>query len=140
VAVKTFTDVGIAANQIVDQRERGGEGEELPPLLSSGWEGPWFPFSVLLGVGPTWGREGVPGLPAWVVDGVIVCGACCRHVTLPPSTYCINCDRSGKEAEIGKPTELDIARRKERRKYTPPPSLAGGKGKPLAGRVKRRAG
>ena len=133
MAVKTFTDVGIAANQIVDDHRDA----ETPDYL---WEGPRFSFTVFLGIGATWGRDGLPGLVAWnEVDGWL-CGACCRYAKLSAATYCVHCDRSGRDAEIPLPTAEDIARRKERRKYTPPPSLAGGKGKPLAGRVKRRAG
>lgn len=135
-----FSQIGLDPNKIPDRRDEGDD--EAPPAVPSyDWDGPPpFHFPILLGLGPTWGREGVPGLPAYVVDGVIVCGACCRYARLSGSMYCINCDRSGRDREIGRPSELDLRRREETRKYTPPAHLAGGKGKPLAGRVKRRAG
>lgn len=133
MAVKTFTDVGIAANQIVDDHRDA----ETPDYL---WEGPRFSFTVFLGIGATWGRDQMPGLWAWSEVTGWVCGACCRHAKLAPGTYCVHCDRSGRDADIPQPSALDHAKRRETRKYQPPPHLAGGVGKPLAGRVKRQAG
>ena len=80
------------------------------------------------------------GLWAWSEAAGWTCGACCRYGTLRASMYCVHCDRSGRDGEIPAPSALDIARRRETRKYTPPGDLAGGTGAPLAGRVKRQAG
>lgn len=131
--VSTFTDVGILANQIVDTHKDA--------YMDYMWEGPRFSFTVLLGVGATWGRDGYPGLIAWSESlNRLVCGACCRYARLPQSTYCIHCDRSGRDAELPPISETDRARRRETRKYVPPPGMGGGTSKPLGKRIKKRVG
>lgn len=126
-----FSRLGIDPNQIVDSHE----DSDTPDYL---WEGPRFVFHVFLGIGATWGRDGMPGLWSWSESAGWVCGACCRYGKLSPSMYCTHCDRSGRDAQIPPPSALDFARRKETRKYTPPDHLAGGTGGPLAGRVRGR--
>ncbi len=83
-----------------DQVERG-----------SRWEGPWFRFTLFLGLDRSWPIPG-PGKGPCAV---------CRDAELPVSTYCLWCNRSGRDLAIPKPTPAELSRLQRAHPNPPPP-------------------
>lgn len=94
---RTCTDLGIDPDQVVDGVRRDGT------YVGFGWEGPRFKFDRLVGESRIWN-----GPPAR--------GDFCHDARLEPGTYCLCCDRSGRDKEIPKPTGHDLERRRERKR------------------------
>jgi hypothetical protein len=102
---KTFTDLGRMVHgqrvplngDTLDPKTATRRIDQRPMPTGEPWEGPRFHFDVVLGTGrTTWfGKH--------VLDEFGRCGLC-HDQRLPASTYCGNCDRCGRDREIGKAT------------------------------------
>lgn len=75
----------------------------------SRWEGPRFRFELLLGLGHPW--DG-PDAQRVMVAGRRRCRYCGHLRRLSGGTYCLGCDRCGREAKIPRPTAAEMARPK----------------------------
>lgn len=147
--VKTFTDVGIRADAIVDPKGHHPQVEADEDEVVE-WElfsGPRFRFGLLLGESSIWSG------PPRAVDGDALqrCRFCGRPIVvarirarlkdgerldtrvarpapvpckpLESHVYCLGCDRSGRDSEI---RAADVKPAEPRRAYTPDPVLKGG--------------
>lgn len=95
----TFTDAKINAKGLrAHQRPRIDGGYP--------WEGPRFHFDRLIGEGEVWA-----GPVVVEVEGQRYCTLCWDR-ELPPDTYCLGCDRSGRDRDIPPPSPSDLALRR----------------------------
>lgn len=145
-----MSQLGMDPNRILDEEASGAdlepEGEDAGPLF----EGLKYHFSWLLGESSIW--DGPLGAVE-IVDGLGRCRFCGRIVavsqvvveikgtrceafsirahprhpgkSLPDHAYCLNCERCGKDKEIG---TMATQPKPTRKVYSPDPVLKGGQG------------
>jgi hypothetical protein len=119
----TFTDRGAEVTEKEASRRRD---LTRPSQGGHAWEGPTkaqVAFSIFLGSSPTWWGDPSQG------------GTCaiCQRKMLSTWTYCLGCDRCGREKDIEKPTSRDLAKRAEPK--APEPEKKSKAGKTLRGGV-----
>jgi hypothetical protein len=118
--VRLATDIGQNPNHWPDKRSHDIDPESGEDEVGA-WElfeGPRFRFAWLIGESCIWTGPDHPGV------GPMTCW-CCGGVALPKSAYCLWCDHSGRDSEIGAPP---LRRRVARRVYSPAKGLKGGVG------------
>lgn len=100
-------------------------GRRDPEYLGFPWEGPRLSFSLLLGESAVW--AGPDSLRLYDETGAPrECRFCGSAPRLPDYSYCLGCDRSGKDRHVPPPSELDLKKRVEGRKTYRKGKLRGG--------------
>lgn len=111
----TFTDLGADESSITpgerSRKSRGGYPWEGPPKSQVG-------FSIFLGSSPTWWGDPAPDGRCFI----------CKGKAISTWTYCLGCDRCGKEFAIDKPTGADLAKRRRQDQTPATGRLKGGRG------------
>lgn len=113
---------GKSIDKVGNGKARGRDGEGGFP-----WEGPKIRFTLFLGEDAIW--TGPDSLTISADGGVTwECPFCGSLRKLPEIACCLGCDRTGQDARIGKPTELDLKRRPPEKRSYRRGNLKGGTG------------
>lgn len=85
----------------IDPDRQAEKPAQRPSQAGNPWQGPRFSFTAWIGEGRIW--HGPPPKKARRCDF-------CRGAWLGAQTYCLRCDRSGRDREIPRPSRTELSR------------------------------